>query len=166
MDLLYFLDNTLFTIGLVLISWILWSSYTGVYKFTRIFRIIFDFMERNISAMESKMPPLVAWILFLIVIFVCWIILLLITVYIAPLIPIFYPLIIITPILSIIVFFWLWCRNPITEKCMPFLSQLIEPILAPIRKCIKPFFSIIDISPLVLLMLIGAVQSIIQRLLQ
>ncbi len=51
-------------------------------------------------------------------------------------------------------------RNPIVAQVMDFLNRLTEPMLRPIRR-VLPYFGNIDISPLVAILLLQALQMVL-----
>lgn len=64
-------------------------------------------------------------------------------------------------ILSIAFSYFLDMYNPVRQ----FVDRIVEPILSPIRRVV-PLIGMFDISPIVLLLLVYALQSALVNLLQ
>ncbi|MBU0606650.1 MAG: YggT family protein [Armatimonadetes bacterium] len=64
-----------------------------------------------------------------------------------------------------------WIRprrgSVLAERVMPLLYMLTEPLLAPIRRALRPYMGAtpVDFSPLVLVLVLSVVETLILRLL-
>jgi len=85
----------------------------------------------------------------------------LIVFYLVKLINIAAALITLFVILSIAFSYFLDMYNPVRQ----FVDRIVEPILSPIRRVV-PLIGMFDISPIVLLLLVYALQSALVNLLQ